>query len=321
MKVSVSKKIYYRKAQIKETELTLQEMLEKAMSLVNIRERRESINMDEPIFRLINHHRSYRGMFIAQIVLIDPGASQPVVIYDDEGKEEYSITAINPSELNSQEFRKKKRDFVNSMLYFGVKGNNVVVMPSQALNIRALECHLEWLLAERCNLVTEKSAFALLKEFSKEVSKLIESYPVKSIEIGTPISFNNKPVKEDIYVDDLGISVLRSILGPVFHDMVPEDVLDSNLQAKVVISYKRKTNETGRKVLNYLGNNFRNFDDSDVKVKLQEIGDLSHDKLNLHKVIKLTKNERGLYDSTEIASQMINWLNALAETEEFIENA
>lgn len=77
---------------------------------------------------------------MCEMVLIDPGANQPVAIYNPlEGL--YTINTISTQELNQENLRENS-DFINSMLYFGVKKNEVVIMPSQAINIRALENHL-----------------------------------------------------------------------------------------------------------------------------------------------------------------------------------
>ena len=54
------------------------------------------------------------------------------------------------------------------MLYFGVKGNEVVVMPSQAINVRALETYLSWFLGDRLKLISNDSNFILNKNIPKK---------------------------------------------------------------------------------------------------------------------------------------------------------
>ena len=182
----VQKKIVYRIASITNCDSDLQELLGKAIQATQVNERQQELNEYEKTFRTINQKWSYRGITMCEMVLIDPGASQPLAVYD-ESKGVYTIDAISTNEL-SQERLKRNSDFVNSMLYFGVKGNEVVIMPSQAINVRALENYLTWLLGEKLNLISNESKFALNKNIPRAVEEQIRSSPVRSIEIGSVLS-------------------------------------------------------------------------------------------------------------------------------------
>lgn len=314
----VQKKIVYRIASITNCDSDLQELLGKAIQATQVNERQQELNEYEKTFRTINQKWSYRGITMCEMVLIDPGASQPLAVYD-ESKGVYTIDAISTNEL-SQERLKRNSDFVNSMLYFGVKGNGVVIMPSQAINVRALENYLTWLLGEKLNLISNESKFALNKNIPRAVEEQIRSSPVRSIEIGSVLSGASDDDSEE-FVSSESFSInaksLLRVLGAKLKDELPFSISDdSNIRAKIVISYFRKTNDAGQNFMNHLGTTLRNLDDADVCVTLKNNVKISGEELNLQKVVKISKTDRGLLINDDISEAMVTWLLDLNEQRE-----
>lgn len=314
----VQKKIVYRIASITNCDSDLQELLGKAIQATQVNERQQELNEYEKTFRTINQKWSYRGITMCEMVLIDPGASQPLAVYD-ESKGVYTIDAISTNEL-SQERLKMNSDFVNSMLYFGVKGNEVVIMPSQAINVRALENYLTWLLGEKLNLISNESKFALNKNIPRAVEEQIRSSPVRSIEIGSVLSGASDDDSEE-FVSSESFSInaksLLRVLGAKLKDELPFSISDdSNIRAKIVISYFRKTNDAGQNFMNHLGTTLRNLDDADVCVTLKNNVKISGEELNLQKVVKISKTDRGLLINDDISEAMVTWLLDLNEQRE-----
>lgn len=319
MHKSIVKKVYYRKCVITECSETLQALVKKALSLTEASDRQEKLNEEEEVFRLINQHSSCRGMTCCQMLLVDPGASQPVMVYDNiEGG--YKIDAVKTTELSNEELRRNS-DFVNSMLYFGVKENELVIMPSQALTIRALEAYLVWLLGEKLKLISDESRLALLKSSSSRAEELIMVDPVKSIEIGSAIVKLDSASHNDTYIAkdqfNVGVDALKAMAGKYFSENWLKNITDeANLKARIIISYSRSTDECGRDLLNKLGTTLRNLDEADVKVTLQNGAVISGDDLNLSTKFLISKTERGLYVTSELYSQMANWLILLHHDKE-----
>ena len=314
----VQKKIVYRIASITNCDSDLQELLGKAIQATQVNERQQELNEYEKTFRTINQKWSYRGITMCEMVLIDPGASQPLAVYD-ESKGVYTIDAISTNEL-SQERLKRNSDFVNSMLYFGVKGNEVVIMPSQAINVRALENYLTWLLGEKLDLISNESKFALNKNIPRAVEEQIRSSPVRSIEIGSVLSGASDDDSEE-FVSSESFSInaksLLRVLGAKLKDELPFSISDdSNIRAKIVISYFRKTNDAGQNFMNHLGTTLRNLDDADVCVTLKNNVKISGEELNLQKVVKISKTDRGLLINDDISEAMVTWLLDLNEQRE-----
>lgn len=313
----VQKKIVYRIASITNCDSDLQELLGKAIQATQVNERQQELNEYEKTFRTINQKWSYRGITMCEMVLIDPGASQPLAVYD-ESKGVYTIDAISTNEL-SQERLKRNSDFVNSMLYFGVKGNEVVIMPSQAINVRALENYLTWLLGEKLNLISNESKFALNKNIPRAVEEQIRSSPVRSIEIGSVLSGASDDSEEFVSSESFSINAksLLRVLGAKLKDELPFSISDdSNIRAKIVISYFRKTNDAGQNFMNHLGTTLRNLDDADVCVTLKNNVKISGEELNLQKVVKISKTDRGLLINDDISEAMVTWLLDLNEQRE-----
>lgn len=236
----VQKKIVYRSASITNCESNLQELIETALQKTQVNDRQQELNKYEKTFRSINRGWPYRGMLMCEMVLIDPGANQPVAIYNPlEGL--YAINTISTQELNQENLRENS-DFINSMLYFGVKKNEVVIMPSQAINIRALENHLSWLLGEKLSIIPNDSILSLNKQIPRTIEEKIKSSPVKTIEIGSPIpSLGDSSEK---YTSNQSINVSRAMMRKLL-DLLKDDALsplsdESNIRARVIRQKNRQ---------------------------------------------------------------------------------
>lgn len=318
---SVQKSIYYRQSEITNCKSSLQDLLEEALSETRSEDRKHVLNEGEDTFCLINVFRRYRGFLtVCQMVMIDPGASQPVAIYDPE-KDCYVVDSVSTNELDKNRFRDNS-DFINAMLYFGVSGNEVVVMPSMAIGVRLLESHLSWLLGDKMGLIAKDSILSLNKLMPRSIEEQIRDNSVKSIEIGSLVGFPEVSCDEfierdSVSIGNIGMKILRIILAQAGQDKLLDEITDeSRIKAKLKISYDRKTDDVGQKVLNQLGANFRHIDDADVSLTLRNNLKISGDRLDLRKVIKINKTERGLYVNEDIYSAMSEWLVELNKNQE-----
>lgn len=315
----VSKKIYYREATFSASDRTLQQLLDEALTKTEAKDRQERLNEYEKTFRFLNKYESYRGVTFCQMLLVAPGANQPVLVYD-ESSNGFPLDAVSTSELTKEEL-KKNSDFVNSMLYFGVKDNELVVMPSQAITVRALESHLTWLLGKCLQILSNDTTFVLKKRQPRRLEELIRQYPVKSIEIGSPVvGACGQNAKDEFVAGEsfsIGLAAVKNIAGEAFRDSWLSSITDeANLTARIVISYRRTTDDSGRELLSRLSLNLRNVEDADVKVVLKDYGEVKGEELNLSTTIKVGKTSRGLYVDGDIYNGMVTWLLALKKEKE-----
>lgn len=310
----VYKKIYYRKAHITDCKRSLQELLKEALKNTTANDRQERLNEDEKTFRLINKHEEYRGTTFCQMLLVDPGASQAVLTYNTIA-DSYAIEG-----LSTQDLSKTNSDFVNSILYFGVKNNEVIIMPSIALNSRSIETHLSWLLGNKLALLSTSSTLSLERILPPEFDELIKVHPVKALEIGSPLS-DREPSSEEVYHEintfNIGISAIKAAIGDRFKDEWLKEIdSESNISARVVISYKGRTSIAGQKLMNTLGKTFRNIDDADIHVHLKDIGELKPDQINESRRIRINKTSHGLFVNSDIYEGINSWLIELNKKRE-----
>ena len=196
---NVKKTLYYRKAVITKTNKTLEELLREALAAFpTAMDRQEPIDDDSSEVRLINKFQDdHKGFILAQMVLIEQDASQPVVIYE-AGAKEYQLAGVKPSDvILSEEYKAAKRDFINSMLYFGVVDNHVVVIPSAALRFNAIESYLRWFFVSKAKILHPEAMISLIQEANKNIKKLFDSHNVKSIEIGDTITYVKSSESEE----------------------------------------------------------------------------------------------------------------------------
>jgi len=333
--------IHYKRAVLTKNHVTLQNLLDEALKAGSNAEkalnRREVINPDDESFRLINHHKNYSGMFFGQLIFFEAGRSQRLITLDDDA-DYYKIDAITSDAIGKQgneqksteEDVKKRREFIDSMLYFGVLDNHIVVMQSAALKSRELETHLSWFLGTCTELINKNSALILQDKPTEDSIKKIEQFPVKSVHLGTSVetraeqedvakkSADNRDSKTDSMARKvkwipcgMGVDVIQAALGEDwFNQLNLQDSLDdANLQVSLEISYLRRTTSNGQKMLDNIASSLRHIDEADVKIELYGGGTIQGNELKLSGPVSV-KTLNGLVDENDLYNQMHTWLVA-----------
>lgn len=142
-----SKKIIYKEVTMSGVSKTLQSMLTELLEKhTKADARKEMVSPgEEDLFRLINKHEVFQGMLFCQLVAFEPGHSQRYIQLKNDA-ESYEIRSVTSDELSkmtveeAEEVRSEReqvvREFIDSILYFGVFGNSIVVMQSRSLTTR-----------------------------------------------------------------------------------------------------------------------------------------------------------------------------------------
>jgi hypothetical protein len=273
-----NKTIHYKRAVITNSHITLQSLLKAAFGFkgkaTKAKQRREVLNPDDESCRLINHHKDYNGMLFGQLIFFEPGRSQVLITLDDDA-EYYEIDSITPDSIDKEnnkikdEKLKIRREFIDSMLYFGVLDNHVVLVQSASLRARELEAHLAWLLGTCAEVIDRNSALILQDKPSEETLTKIEKTPVKTVHLGTPVESR---IQESNLIDNtterhseksgfakkvkwipcgMGANVIQAALGADWFDRLDLDssLDEANLQVTLEITYLRKTTSNGQKML------------------------------------------------------------------------
>ncbi len=336
-----TKSVHYKLASISNQTETLQNLLERALaedSPAHIALRRmEATNPDdESVCRLINHHTNHEGMFFGQLVRFEAGRGQVLMTFDDQASE-YSIDTITSDavaggedaekETNAEKVR-RRREFIDSILYFGVLDNHLVVMQSQALTTRELEAHLGWLLGTCLNVMARNSALILQDKITEKVRAKVEKSPVKTVSIGTPVETREEqedtgekqqPEAKGVkwIPGGVGADILSAALGADWLNKLKlEDSLDeANLQVQLKVTYLRKTSKTGQKMLDNIASSMRHAHDDDVVVELVNGGKLVGGEVRLNGKLSV-QTTNGIVDATALYHDMHNWLLSKIETDE-----
>lgn len=340
MKTEIRKKtIHYKRAVIKNSQLTLQDLLEAAFNsqgkAAKAQQRREILNPDDESCRLINHYENYGGMLFGQLIFFEPGRSQVLITLDDNAQF-YKIDSItsdlidekkSDEDKTEEEKIKHQREFIDSILYFGVLDNHVVIVQSPSLRARELEVHLAWLLCVCTEVMDINCALILQDKPSEETITKIEKSPVKSVHIGTSVeSFaqesNNIDKQETINTEKtgfakkikwipcgMGADVIQAALGADWFNKLDLDssLDEANLQVTLEITYLRKTTSNGQRMLDNIATSLRHIDEADVKINLHGGGTIKGGDLKLTGSVSVKKNN-GLVDETDLYHQLHLWI-------------
>ncbi|WP_337135944.1 hypothetical protein [Proteus terrae] len=329
-----SKRILYKEVLIPGQTASLQKILSEILSKHQKAEnRKELVNPNnDDLFRLINKSETFQGMLFCQLVSFEPGHSQRYIQLKDDAEsyEIRSVTSVELSKLTAEEADEVKqehsevvREFIDSILYFGVFGNSIVVMQSRALTTRELETHLRWLLGTLTSNIDDGGILMIRDKPKEEIIEKVMARPIKSVSVGAPIEAVNtidKGGKQSFSPSGTGADVIKAMLAEKWDNFMKgiklTDCLDdANLEVKLVFTYKRKTTENGERVLRKIADSTRHYPDEDVTVEMVGGTRLSGEDIRLwHKINLITYNS--LIDEHDLYGQMHEWLTSLLTTEE-----
>jgi hypothetical protein len=312
IKENKRKLLHYRVASfLKPVGQTLQALIEQALAKVTpATERFQDFGRDSDPeagwLRFINTHKSALGMEFGALVMYAPGQHRHTIEVAD-GVDELPIEQVAPDEDG-------RRQFLESMLFYGVKGNHVVLLQSMALRARDLENYLKWLLMKAGLMGDDNSVF--LNNYAPEnTRKSLTSGDVKSVRIGTPLIDAAVRVQDTTQAKSQrtklwgeGLDVLKSIMSGRLAELNFDELgAAKDLEVFVEVTYKRSASEPDQKALNRLATAFRHVGDDDIRVELKGGSVLTGTDLQI-KGYRSVATYNGLVDPSDLFTQMHNWL-------------
>jgi hypothetical protein len=342
-----NKTIHYKSVFIT-GDIILQDALKKALSkdgtAAKPANRQQKINNDDTAVIFINRFSEHNGMTFGQLVILETGRQQPFITVDDDA-EYYSIDSLASEKIPEskpdadesisaeqikEETARKRREFLDSMLYFGVVGNHMVVMQSSSLRSRELEAHLSWLLGTCTTIVPANSMLVLKDKPAESVYQKMQAKPVKSIKLGAPLTskVHNDPSapavsrtetteteethasKVRFVPQGMAASILKAALPEGFLEKLDlhDSLDDANIHVALEITYLRKTTKIGQTVIDSVATSLRHMPESDVVINLQGGGKIRGDELKLSGSISVKTTDKGLIDEALLFHEMHNWL-------------
>lgn len=329
--------VHYKRAVIGGSKQYLQSILEEALGEGGAYElassRKEQIDPNDPSagFHLINKSQHYESIFFGQFLLFEPGKTQATITMEDNAQA-YKIDPITTASLKKRKGDKgTEKEFVESILYFGVYKNHVLIVQSAALRTKEFEQHVNNLFANNTLSTTGVISIIFKDKPANSIVKKLEESPVKSVVLGrSPIEseqlqLNPKRDKEAAKREiqrlesktvqfkpaGIGTKILDTVLGDGWASKLDlDDSLDeANLNVKLEISYNRTTTGSGQFVLDTIASSLRDLDNDSVRVELKNGGIITGKELKLSDSLNVQVHE-GLLSEDDLYLKMFKWLSA-----------
>jgi hypothetical protein len=203
------------------------------------------------------------------------------------------------------------------MLYFLVYKNNIAIVQSSSLRFTDLQTYLRWI-SKKSLVIDSSNTFSFVDTPSIDVVEKFKRSEVKLIKIQAPIDdgFSNDQMMFD---DDLGFereeSLPRGFANVILDRIRKKDKTSNiemasldplNLNIDIVLSYKKKTNDSGYEVLRKISSTLS---DSGLKFKvhLESGADFNEKDFRIQDKISVTSQNGQLSDS-EVHSELKRWL-------------
>ncbi|CCN32786.1 conserved hypothetical protein [Vibrio nigripulchritudo SO65] len=343
-----NKTLHYRYAELKnyEGDLTLSDLLKKALvNLPLVKNRYQIINEDthdpdEDGYKksrlFINNKAISWNIVFGDLMRYSDGTNKSTVTIDDDA-EHLEIESIAPP----QSSKGKRREFLDSILYFGVFKNHLAIIQSAVLRTSELERHLYWLLREA--EVIDKDVYVVLTtKIPEQAKKKLQNSDTKTLKIGAPLvdSVNNKSVADlqEVYSEEqkfdakkisvqpkgLGLNWLLSAFGDmeklksygITDELLSEDAVNgSSINISLEISYKRKASKQSQSIINSVSTAMRHAHPDDISIDYGKVGRLSGRQLVLHKKLNLRYVD-GVMDAQDLYPKIQEWLIEQISVEE-----
>ncbi|UPG86869.1 hypothetical protein L2Y94_05805 [Luteibacter aegosomatis] len=304
--------------------------------------RQQKPNPESETVVFINRFEDYNGVTFGQLVTLEAGRVQQVITVDDSA-DYYSIDAMTSDKIPSEgqgaaNAAEKRREFLDSVLYFGVLGNHVVLLQSASLRSNHLEAHLTWLLSMHAKTIQTGSMLVLNDKAAEETYERLRKAPVKSVRIGAPLTsdmvidpsdvtdarhseivMHEKTEAARVRVVPRGAAaemLMAALKDGFFEKLNLDEALDeSNIQVALEVTYNRKTSKAGHKVLDSIATSLRHLPESDVRIDLEGGGTIRGSDLRLSGPIKVEYNN-GLINEALLFHAMHQWLYSKVNSSE-----
>lgn len=297
---------------------TLLDAALKKRSTVGAR-RRNVGDDDSPMWQLIGSSRSETDAFSFGMLMTYSPGTDPLFLVDDASAE--SITLEKLSAPNTKEG--KRRELLESVMFFGCIRNHLVIMQSQALKAPHFEQYLTWLLRD-AKVMAGDNYLSLIDTPTQAIRDRVEGgNGVRQIKLGSEVmpasairsaSARSQSETKSVSVTskqqaDWGpLEALKKLMEPSDIAKIDFDQLaGSNIELTVTLRYRNNTTTDGAKLMDTLGAVFRNTDDVETEIELTDGTTIKGSDLKLHGQVRLSSYDGQLSES-EVNEELRQWL-------------
>jgi hypothetical protein len=341
----VEKSIAYKRANFhrKPTGENLKSLLEKALVKHETwgKRRLNIADSDTPIYHVVGNQKCETNGFVFGVLMTYTPGVDPLYLVDDETANEIKLEKLSAPLTDDG----KRREFLASMMYFGVIRDHLVMIQSQSLKAPQLESYLQWLLHDS-EVLAGDNTFQLVDTPSRSVrEKMEKGNGVKTITLGAEVipqsvfvpkadgqepSASNEVARKTTTQHSHNITVvtqaddgewgplaaLKRLMAPSQAAKIDFAQLDgSNIEMSVTLKYKRETTESGQKLMDTLGHALRNTEDVETVLTLNGGGSIRGADLKLNGSVRLTSYD-GQLSADEVFEEMRQWLLSKVTSEE-----
>lgn len=321
----INKSVIYKRAEF-HTAIpgqSLKTMIDKALrKRATIGERKSNVaDDDQPIFHLLGQSQSEPKGFLFGVFMAYTPGTDPLFLVDDEQASNITLEKLKAPKMNDG----KRREVLESIMYFGVFDNHLVLVQSQALKAPQLEIYLQWLLHQAAALPGDNTVRLIDKPSKAVREKMQKARGVRAIKLGSEVmpasvmpaiaakgkGSQTKSVSVTANQSVGGgsaLEALKSLLNPVEAAKINFDQLvGSNIELTVTLRYNRTTTDDGQKLMDTLGSAFRHSDGVETELELIGGGSIKGSELKLDGTIRVSSYD-GQLSASEVFEGMRQWL-------------
>lgn len=312
----VNKTVWYKRAKIHRQAATLQVLVAAALS-DRPKAAQRLMGGEETAHMGINLHQTSDNMLFGQFLSFEPGLRHTTMTVDaDQPAFDLESMAAEATEDG------KRREFLESIGYFGVIDNHVLLVQTRGLTSREFEDYLRWLLTTQTQQVPHDSLLILEDPIANTARNQAARRDIRGVTIGGQVTSVAVPETDGVY------AVARHELAPdalsALKAFLPLDALNRlsladsleadsiELRLTVRIKGKRVASDAGQELLRTIGRATRHLDPRDYALELNGNGSLKGTELKLHKAVSVnTHQSGGLVDEETLIQRMKEWLAEL----------
>lgn len=273
---------------------------------------------------LINRFADRDNMVCGVFCAFEPGKHQPVLDFNTE-LTEFPIEAIAPPPGKTAKGVALQKEFLESLLYFGIRGSHVVLAQSLALRSSSFENYLNWFLCKKTKTASGDSVVFLNDQIKPSVLKQVNK--TRGISMSRPVEFSiGKPSEKtgEVFLKPKGSvwDAVTSFVGennPILpNGLRLRDVIkDGQIQATLELKWKYKRDSDDTPLLDQVANVLRHSDDVDYTIDMGRYGRLTKTELKLTKGFEVDI-VGGRPNEEQMFRRMHEWIEELISSERIV---
>jgi hypothetical protein len=213
----------------------------------------------------------------------------------------------------------KNAEFLESILYFCVSGDHVLLLQSRALRASGFEQHVDWLL-NKAELFNDRQAVMLVDQPKQTAAQAIQSQGVKSVIYGSSFvaETDTRPGarrgQAEVTISETPVvAALRQLLGKKIDHLRLEDALDGHIEATLKLEWKQKTHSKAQTVLDTIASALRHVDKEHVEIELNKGGKITGSDLQMTIPVTVTTRNH-IVDQAGLFKTMRDTMHDLIES-------